>query len=303
MSFSTDTKTELCRTPIQKRCCAISEIYGVFLYAGVFRAIEIRVITGSEAFFYRIPLLLESALIDGFDTDLLKSKKGRKYSLEITDGELISRIFSEFGYDTSSTLSHHINLAKLEDDCCKKSFLRGAFLAGGSVTNPLQRYHLELATAHRSVSRELFSILLDMGFSPKDITRKGSYITYFKQSDIISDFLITIGAPISAMGIMSAKVEKDMRNAINRRVNCDNANADKIVEAAQNQLEIIRRIDREIGLSNLPDKLQDTALLRIANPEASLTDLAALASPPVSKSAMSHRVRKLLSYSEELAGT
>ena len=300
MSFSTDVKAELCRVPASRHCCAVAELYGIFLYAGVFRALEIRIITGSEEFFSRIPLLLETALPNDFDLSKLSRKKGRKYSLEITEGGLIAKIFNEFGYDAGSTLSHHINLAKLEEDCCRKSFLRGALLSGGSVTNPEQRYHMELVTAHRSVSREMFSILLEMGFAPRDIERKGNFIIYFKQSEAISDFLITIGAPISAMAIMSAKVEKDMRNSINRKVNCDNANADKIVEAAQNQLEIIRRIDKIKGLSSLPEKLQDTAYLRIANPEASLSDLAALASPPVSKSAMSHRMRKLLSHDGQL---
>ena len=138
-----------------------------------------------------------------------------------------------------------------------------------------------------------------MGFSPKDTVRAGHFVTYFKQSEAIEDFFTTIGASASAMEIMSAKVEKDMRNAINRRVNCDSANADKIVSAAQAQLDKIRQLDREIGLDNLPRDLAEIALLRVANPEASLSDLAMLSDPPVTKSCVNHRLRKLMSYSAE----
>ena len=176
--------------------------------------------------------------------------------------------------------------------------MRGAFLAGGSLTDPAKSYHLEFVTDHYSVSREMFSILLELGFSPKDVSRGGNYVLYFKQSEAIEDFLTLVGAPLAAMEIMNAKVEKDMRNAVNRRVNCDSANADKIVSAAAGQLAAIRRIEETTGLEDLPEKLYETALLRIANPEASLTDLAALALPPVSKSCMGHRIRKLM----ELAG-
>ena len=151
----------------------------------------------------------------------------------------------------------------------------------------------------RRVSRETYSVLLEMGFSPKEAQRKGDYLLYFKKSEHIEDLLTTIGAPVAAMDIMSAKVEKDMKNSINRKVNCDSANADKVVEAAAKQMEAIRRIDKLYGLDSLPDKLQEAALLRYANPEASLADLATLSYPPVSKSCLSHRLKKLLTYTPE----
>jgi DNA-binding protein WhiA len=141
--------------------------------------------------------------------------------------------------------------------------------------------------------------MLEMEFSPKESTRSGGHLIYFKRSEAIEDVLTTMGAPLAAMGIMQSKVTKDMNNAINRRVNCDSANADKIVSAAQEQLDVIRELDRKYGLFNLPEVLAQTAMLRIANPESSLTDLARLADPPVSKSCMSHRLKKLLSYKEE----
>ena len=141
--------------------------------------------------------------------------------------------------------------------------------------------------------------MLEMGFSPREAGRGGGVITYFKQAEAIEDVLTTMGAPLAAMGVMQSKMEKDMRNAVNRRVNCDNANLDKIVAASGGQLEAIRQIEREYGLTSLPETLLETAMLRISNPEASLADLAKLADPPVSKSCMSHRMKKLLEYKGE----
>ena len=298
MSFSGQVKAELCRTPLSRVCCARAEAYGVLLYANSFSAREIRIITASPEFAQRLPKLFRKAFGFGFDA-VSDGGSGGKSVFSITDTARIAAVFNAYGYDASSALAHHINLGTLEEDCCRAAFLRGAFLAGGSITDPEKRYHLELVTDHKNVSGEAFSILLEMGFSPKDTVRAGNYVIYFKQSEAIEDFFTTIGASASAMGIMSAKVEKDMRNAVNRRVNCDSANADKIVSAAQAQLDKIRQLDRTVGLENLPRDLAEIALLRVANPEASLSDLALLSDPPVTKSCINHRLRKLMSYSAE----
>ncbi len=293
MSFSSDVKTELCKELPDRRCCALAEAYGILLYCNTFSADRIKIVTGSAAFAARLPRLFKRAFGLAFDGVSGREGAGKK-NLTITGPDKIARIFDLFGYDASLSLSHHINLGLLEEDCCRTAFIRGAFLAGGSITDPAKRYHLELVTDHYSVSRETLSLLQEMGFSPKDAARGGNYITYFKQSETIEDLLTTIGAPVAAMDIMSAKIEKDMRNTVNRKVNCDTANADKVVSASQEQLAAIRRIEAGPGLDTLPDKLQEAALLRIANPEASLADLALLSDPPVSKSCLSHRMKKLL---------
>ena len=298
MSFSGQVKAELCRMPLNRPCCAKAEAYGVLLYANNFSAKEIKIITASPEFAQRLPKLFKKAFGFGFDS-VTEGVGGGKHIFLITDSAKITAVFAAYGYDAGSALVHHINLGVLEEQCCRVAFVRGAFLAGGSITDPEKRYHLELVTDHKNVSGEAFSILLEMGFSPKDTVRAGHFVTYFKQSEAIEDFFTTIGASASAMEIMSAKVEKDMRNAINRRVNCDSANADKIVSAAQAQLDKIRQLDREVGLDNLPRDLGEIALLRVANPEASLSDLAMLSDPPVTKSCVNHRLRKLMSYSAE----
>ncbi|NCB64028.1 MAG: DNA-binding protein WhiA, partial [Clostridia bacterium] len=195
-------------------------------------------------------------------------------------------------------LAHHINFAVLEEDHCRTSFLRGAFLAGGSVSDPGKSYHLELVTSHYNVSRELAALFPEVGFHPKQTTRNSNYLTYFKTSEVIEDFLTAIGAPIAAMEIMNAKAEKDLRGGVNRRVNCDAANLDKAVEAAQIQIEAIYTLERRGILQELPDKLKEAVDLRMAWPELTLAQLAELCEPPVTKSAFNHRLRKLMELSK-----
>ena len=193
----------------------------------------------------------------------------------------------------------HINFAVLESDCCRQSFVRGAFLAGGSVTDPDKRYHLELVTGHLKVSDEARSLLQELGFDLMDARRGGSSILYLKQSDRIVDFLTMIGAPLCAMKIIQAKMEKEVRNGVNRRVNCDTANLTKAVDAAQEQLAAIRILRASGEFDCLPQKLRETAVLREENPEATLSELAAMVDPPVSKPALSHRMKTIIQRSRE----
>ena len=297
MTFSGSIKAELCRAGLNRPCCVAAEAYGVLLFGNSFSSREIRIITACAPFAARLPKLFKRAF--GFGFDQISAGKSTRSVLTITDGEKIRRVFDRFGYDVSSALVHHINLSILEEDCCRASFLRGAFLAGGSMSDPSKRCHLELVTDHKKVAAETYAMLLEMGFEPRDTMRAGHHVIYFKHSEAAEDLLTTIGASAAALALMNAKVEKDMRNAINRRVNCDSANADKIVSAAQAQLDRIRELDAEIGLDQLPAELAALALLRVANPEASLADLAALSDPPVTKSCINHRLRKLMNFRKE----
>ena len=210
MSFSSEAKNELCHVPLNRTCCARAEAYGVLLYCHTFDRREIRIITANDAFAQRLPKLFRRAFSLSFDHVPPEGAAGKRTFL-ITVPEKILSILEVFGQE--SAVSHHINYGMLETDCCRQSFFRGAFLAGGSVTDPDKRYHLELLTSHPSVSREAFNLMLEMGFAPKDAVRSGGYITYFKQSEAIEDVLTTIGAPLAAMGIMQAKMQKDMRTA------------------------------------------------------------------------------------------
>ena len=289
MSFSSDAKQELCRDKLLRRCCALAEACGVLLYCNSVGLDQIKIVTESEDFAARLPRLFYKAFRLEFD----QSAAGSKFTFSITDRQKIAAIFEAIGYSPAESITLHVNYGLLEKDCCRVSFLRGAFLTGGSVTDPEKRYHLELATNHHKVSRETESLLLDQGFMPKAALRNGSSILYFKQSDAIEDFLAFLGAPLAAMGIMEAKIEKEMKNKINRIVNCDNANTSKVVEAAQSQIAAIRRLRERGKYDGLPDKLKQTAELREQNPEANLQELADLFDPPLTKSALNHRLRKL----------
>lgn len=295
MSFCSKAKAELCKIPISKTCCAVAESYGVLLFCNTFSPTSIRIVTESRDFAQRLPKLFQKAFSLKFDQTPETEQGKQIFSMD--DPRKIHRIYDVFGLEAATTVALQVNLGILEEDCCRVAFLRGAFMAGGSVTDPEKRYHLELATSHLRVSREVKHLMEEVGFAPKCVTRAGSHVLYFKQSDQIEDFLTTLGAPVCAMGIMEAKVEKDLRNGVNRRVNCETANLGKAVDAAQEQLAAIRRL-KERGLyEELPQKLKETAQLRQDHPEATLLELSQMQDPPVSKSAINHRMRKLLDLS------
>lgn len=296
MSFSSNAKQELCRAPVSRRCCAQAEAYGVLLYCNTFQAGQVRIVTESPQLKERLPVLFRKAFHVTFDRIPAETEGKGTFLLEQADK--LQTIFDAFGLERSPGVSLHVNFAHLEEEHCRTAFLRGAFLAGGSVTDPLKSYHLELATSHFYVGREVPALMREAGFEPKETVRKGNYITYFKQSEHIEDFLTAIGAPLSAMDMMTAKLERDLRGSVNRRVNCDAANLDKLVAASQAQVEAIHRLEEGGVLATQPEKLREAARLRLENPELTLAQLAQLCDPPVTKSALNHRLRKLM----ELAG-
>ena len=300
MSFSYDTKNELCRLPVQRLCCARAEAYGILLYCSTFHPGEVRVVTENPNFAARLPRLFHRAFGLRFDRQPEPEQQEGKRVFQLTDRKKLDHIINLLGYDPRQNPVLHINFGMLEEECCRSAFLRGVFFAGGSITDPAKRYHLELTTSHMQVSRELEVLLRECGYPPKSVARSGGYVTYFKQSDQIEDFLTLIGAPVAAMNVMSAKLEKDLRNSVNRRLNCDSANLDKAVEAAQEQLEAIRRLEEAGQMELLPEKLRQTAALRMAHPELTLSELAAEFDPPVTKSGLNHRLRKLVQLAKDL---
>lgn len=297
-SFAGKVKNELCRAPVQRLCCARAEAYGVLLYGNTFSPTEVRIITESADFAARLPRLFQRAF--GLKFDRLPEEERGKLIFGITDRSKLDRIINQLGYDPRQNLVLHVNFGLLEDECCRTAFLRGAFLAGGSVTDPEKRYHLELDTGHAQASREVAALLTEMGFLPHSVRRGGSSVIYFKQSEHIEDLLTTIGAPAAAMDIMTAKVDKEIRNGANRAMNCDMANVNKTIDAALEQKNAIQRLQENGRLERLPEKLRQTALLRLQYPEMSLSQLAEKCDPPVTKSCMNHRMRKLLEEAKKL---
>lgn len=298
-SFSAAAKTEICRCVPTKNCCAVAQVYGVLLFCNYFGADGVRIITESREFAQTLPKLLRKAFDMQFDCQPEPDCNG-KLVFQINDPKKMECIMDAFGYERGSTVALHLNLPLVEENCCKAAFLRGAFLAGGSVTDPEKGYHLELTTTHQSVSRETYTLMHEsIGFYPKTAARGGGQVLYLKQSELISDFLTFLSAPVAAMGIMEARLEKELNNKVNRRCNCDDANTSKVVEAAQEQLAAIRILRQRNLMDKLPLKLQQAAIAREENPESSLTELASLMEPPISKPAMNHRLKKLVSMVQE----
>lgn len=299
-SFSAGVKAELCREIPAKSCCAVAQAFGILLYCNTFSSESVRIVTESRDFAWHLPRLFRKAFSMEFDEFPSMAAPG-KLVFQIDDPDKIKYLMEVYGFDPAKTLSLHVNLSVLEDECCRTAFLRGAFLAGGSVTDPGKGYHMEMVTAHHAVARETYALIREvMGFDPKIAGRGGSQVLYLKHSDLISDYLTFLGAPVSAMGIMEAKLEKELKNKVNRRCNCDDANTSKVVDAAQSQLNAIRVLKERNALENLPEKLRQAAIAREKNPESSLSELAGMMEPPITKPAMNHRLKKLMELAKEL---
>lgn len=289
MSFSTEVKNELCRVSMQRECCTRAEAYGAMLHASAFSHKEIRLSTENAAVARRLQALLQRA----FFIDCAPERAGRKLVFALTEPMQIGRVFDALGYDRKSHITYHINRNVLEEDCCIASFLRGAFLMAGTVAGPEKKSHLEMKSTHRSLSGEETSLLLDLGLSPKTASRGSAYLLYFKDGASVEDFLTRIGAPHAAMELMQAKVEKNIRNTINRQVNCETANLVKATDASARQIAAIRALIDAHGEDAIPENLRETAALRLEYPTDSLSELAQRFDPPISKPGLSHRLKKI----------
>ncbi len=183
----------------------------------------------------------------------------------------------------------------MERDCCQRALVRGAFLSGGTVIDPRKNYNLELVTPYAELSGDLLRLLKEIGFPFKQVVRKGKYVLYLKNSESISDFLSYMGAFQAQMELLNIKIEKEIRNDFNRAANSETANIEKTINAAVMQIQAIDRLP----LEELPDELREVAMLRLKYKDKSLSELGKLMHPPLSKSGVNHRMKKLLQMAEE----
>ena len=300
ISFSGSAKAEICRVFPQRSCCALAECFGILLYCNCFSTDSIRIITESREFALFLPKLFKKAFNLTFDVFPSMEAPG-KLIFQIFDEEKISVIMEACGFSREDTLALHVNYPVVEEECCKAAFLRGAFLAGGSVTDPEKGYHMEISTTHSAVARETYLLMHEsMNVKPKTAKRGGGQVLYIKQSELICDYLTFLGAPVAAMGIMEARLEKELNNRVNRRCNCDDANISKVVEAAQEQLAAIRVLKENGLLEKLPAKILQAAKAREAHPASSLSELAEMMDPPITTPAMNHRLKKLVEAAKEV---
>ena len=287
MSFTTDIKNELCHVPVTDDT-AMAECLGMLLFAGQFSREGLRLQSEMQAVRRRTQLFLNQCMdVWPEETDTI---------LHLCDPGEIARIFEYYGYERESSLP--LNRALVEDEQSRSAFLRGAFLIGGYVSTE-KGYHLELVTPHYHVARQVSSLLLEMELPAGQMERRGIHVLYYKDSGAIEDFLSACGATGAAMDLMLKKVERELRNDVNRRVNCETANLTKTVGAAAKQIAAIERLDAAGLLEKLPAPLQITAQLRINNPEMSLNELCAAYPGSISKPGLNNRLRRLVQLGEE----
>ena len=294
MSFSNEIRDELCRVPRKRDCCQLAEAYGMLAFAYRFSAREIRLISEHEGFIRRAQGLLQSVFAVSPEV-----VSGDRWRLELTDPAAIRRVYDALGYDAERQVMMHFHGWIVEEDCCMASFLRGAFLGAGVCADPAKGYHLELSSSHGPFVRELLLRVSELSFAPRLSRRGQEYLLYLKESEHIEDFLTFIGAPRSAVRIMEEKVVKECRNRANRQNNCDISNIRRTVNAAEAQNRAIRALSDRGLLTNLPDALRETADKRLSFPDDSLSDLCGRFEPPLTKSCLNHRLRKLMALAKE----
>lgn len=313
MSFSSKVKNELCRLENNEKCCMLAELAAAVRINGVIAVsinsdVNLKITTENAAFARRIYTLIKKICGVYPEIVIRKSKKLKKhvsYILIITAAMGSVKLMDSIGIgllmedNTKSSELIFIGSNGLKKNCCKKAFLRGAFLAGGSVSDPEKTYHLEITSHSHKFALELSKILASYKLNARIIRRKGSYVTYLKEGENIVDFFNIIGAHTALMELENVRILKDMRNSVNRIVNCETANLEKTVNASVRQVENIRYLIENVGIEKLPANLREIAELRLEYSDSSLIELGQLLSPPLGKSGVNHRLRKLDSIAED----
>lgn len=309
MSFASKTKKELTQIEADD-CCTKAEIAAFIRMNGVMsfsnKQLSLDVQTENAAIARRLYSNLKK--LYPFKVEMLvrkkmRLKKNNVYICRVREGA--KQVLEDLYILTDNfQMIHKIAPELIEMDCCARSYLRGAFLAGGSVNNPeTSSYHLEIFSSYQEHSESLVELLNRYQLNAKSIERKKGFIAYLKEAEKISDFLGIIGAHVSLMKFEDVRIMRDMRNSVNRLVNCETANLNKTIGAAQRQVENIKLIEETIGIDQLPERLQEIARLRVAYQDVTLKELGELVTgTPVSKSGVNHRLRKIEEIAERIRG-
>ncbi len=309
MSFSSITKNELVRKMFEKRCCQFAEISAMIRMSGSIqlaglKRVNVRIATENPAIARLVFTLFKTSFNVHTEVSVKKNrilKKSNTYVIIITKANDILHKLGIIEYENESfNINYKIPRNLLKNECCKRAYLRGAFLGGGSVSDPEKTYHLEFVSHNEEFSKELMELINGYDLNSKVIIRKNNYVIYLKEGDQIVDLLNIIGAHNALLNFENVRIVKEMRNSVNRIVNCETANLGKIVDAALRQVGNIEYIQKTEGLKILPDNLREIAELRLENRNASLKELGEMLTPVVGKSGVNHRLRKIEKISEDL---
>lgn len=284
MSFSGEVKEELARHMGKGRHCQIAELAAIFAFGGDTPLAEPE---NPHARRKRALLLKE---LFGIEDGVIGHLEKRVFeTVRMWDGE-------------TETTADSVDGILIQQTCCRRAYLRGAFLAGGSISDPQKSYHFEIVSRNLRQAAQLMDVMNGFGLEAKTVTRKKHRVVYVKEGARIVDLLNMTGAHVALMNLENVRILKEMRNSVNRRVNCETANISKTVDAAVRQLKDIEYIRDTAGLSSLPDNLRETAALRLEYPDAPLKELGTYLSPPVGKSGVNHRLRRISEIAEQLRG-
>ena len=309
MSFSSEVKEELSEQIASGRHCRLAETAAILSLCGKIVITEndrycVKIQTENLAVARKYFTLLRKTFNIRAEVSVRKSRGVRFYSVIVSRDQEARRLLGETCLlDEDGNISecmspmHH---RLLKQNCCRRAFIRGAFLAAGSVSDPEKSYHFEIVCAAPEKARQLQELLASYDVDAKTVLRKRHYVVYIKEGSQIVELLALMGAHISLMQLENVRIVKEMRNSVNRKVNCETANLNKTVSAAVRQAEDIRYIQERIGLDKLPVDLEETARLRLEHTEASLKELGDMLSPKVGKSGVNHRLRKLSQIADDL---
>ena len=309
MSFSSEVKEELSEQIASGRHCRLAETAAILSLCGKIVITEndrycVKIQTENLAVARKYFTLLRKTFNIRAEVSVRKSREVRFYSVIVSKDPEARRLLGETclldedgNVSECMTPMHH---RLLRQNCCRRAFIRGAFLAVGSVSDPKKSYHFEIVCTAPEKARQLQELLASYDVDAKVVLRKRHYVVYIKEGSQIVELLGLMGAHISLMQLENVRIVKEMRNSVNRKVNCETANLNKTVSAAVRQAEDIRYIQEKIGLDKLPMDLEETARLRLEHTEASLKELGDMLSPKVGKSGVNHRLRKLSQIADDL---
>lgn len=295
MSFTAGVKSELANLEFSTECCKRSFVYGFLLYGKSFTSRSVSCATD----YAEVMDTFKRTMVEtvGVETSVSQLKNG-KYVLKIPAAEERRRVIEYFDHEINA-ISLRINRGVFEDDECYGAFLRGVFLSCGSIANPDKGYHLEFVIPYHNLSLDLLKILTDYGLKAKHIIRKYSHVIYLKESESIEDLLTLMGAVNSSLELMGIKIQKNVRNKINRQMNFESANMSRSIEAGLAQVEAIEIIERKQGLDSLSDELKEVAVLRRENPDMSLKQIGENLKIPISRSGVNHRLKKIMEIADK----
>jgi len=312
MSFSSAAKNEICHLELERDCCLLAELSALLHMTGsigIKKAglVFLKIDTENPAVARRVFLLLKKRYRIHAQMEMRENhlKKNHMYTLKTLPGPETEKVLVDTGLMKKGHLQVHYEIQRktMAKRCCRIAFLRGAFLGGGSITNPERMYHLEFVSTKEEFAQDLLNILNGFDLNAKMIMRKKSFVVYLKEGDNVIKLLTLIGAYGSILNLENIRIIKEMRNNVNRVVNCETANLSKTVNAAMRQVKNIHYIQTYLGLNNLTPSLREVAELRLNYPEASFSELSQLLSNKVGKSGINHRLRKLDQIADDLRKT